>query len=472
MTDSKDRVADPNALAAAARHLDAIYTKIARRIIPFLMLLFVLAWMDRVNVGFARLRMVSDLGFSEAVFGFGAGIFFLGYFLFEVPSNLLLERVGARKTLARIAVLWGLASVGTMFVTTAAQFYVLRFLLGAFEAGLYPGVILYLTYWFPARRRAQMLGYFMTAVPIAGIVGGPISGWIMAGLGGVGGLANWQWLFLLEGLPSVVVGLLTLAVVVDTPAQAHWLSPTEKQLVFADLEADRRAAGSRKHGFLEALRVPQLWLLTLVCFCLVSANPTLGFWSPTIINGMGVQSSIAIGLLSALPYVAAMIAVVVVGRSSDRRLERRYHCAGACLAAGVGLVLIGVFDGRPALAFLALVVAQAGVLGAMVPFWQMPTMLLAGTAAAGGIALINSFGNLSGWLGPFIVGWLRDLTGKTSTGLYVVAGLEILATLLILLFVPARTHRQEVVTDAAGDALAAGRAIPAESGGGLAAERH
>jgi D-galactonate transporter len=464
-------VADAKPLAGTAGNLDLIYTKIAKRTIPFLMLLFVLAWMDRVNVGFARLRMVSDLGFSEAVFGFGAGIFFLGYFLFEVPSNLLLERIGARKTLARIAVLWGLASVGTMFVTTATQFYVLRFLLGAFEAGLYPGVLLYLTYWFPARRRARMLGYFMTAVPIAGIVGGPISGWIMASMGGVGGLANWQWLFLLEGLPSVIVGLATLAVVVDSPGQAPWLSAAEKEAVLSDLESDRLQAGARQHGFLEALRVPEVWLLALISFCLVSANPTLGFWSPTIINGMGVQGSVAIGLLSALPYLAAMIAVVVVGRSSDRTLERRYHCALACLSAGLGLILIGVFEGMAPLAFLALVVAQAGVLAAMVPFWQMPTMLLAGTAAAGGIALINSFGNLSGWLGPFIVGWLRDLTGKTSSGLYVVAGLEVLATVLILLFIPKRVHGQEARTGTGHEVVATSRAVPEARAAGLAAER-
>jgi D-galactonate transporter len=461
MTHSIKQATTSEGLAARGHDVEMVYKKIAKRIIPFLMLLFVLAWMDRVNVGFARLRMVSDLGFSEAVFGFGAGIFFLGYFLFEVPSNLLLERIGARKTLARIAILWGIASVGTMLVTNATQFYVLRFLLGAFEAGLYPGVILYLTYWFPATRRAQMLGYFMTAVPIAGIVGGPISGWIMAAMGGVAGLANWQWLFLLEGLPSIVFGVVTLAVVVDTPERASWLTAREKQLVLDDLEADRRQAGSRKHGFLEALRVPEVWLLTVIYFCLVSANPTLGFWGPTIISGMGVTSNVVIGFLSALPYLAAMIAVIVIGRSSDRTLERRYHCALSCLAAGLGLVLVGVLEGSPALAFLALVVAQAGVLGAFVPFWQMPTMLLAGTAAAGGIALINSFGNLSGWLGPFIVGWLRDVTGKTSSGLYVVAGMEILATLLILLFIPRRSHREAIAVEPIVTVAPSSRSVPA-----------
>ena len=358
-----------------------------------------------------------------------------------------------------------------MFVTTATQFYVVRFMLGVFEAGLYPGVILYMTYWFPARRRARMFGFFMTAVPVAGIVGGPLSGWIMATMGGIGGLANWQWLFLLEGIPSIVAGLLTLAIVVDSPEQARWLTASEKQVVLADLEADRRQAGPRKHGFLESLRIPTVWLLTLIYFCLVSANPTLGFWGPTIISGMGVKSNVAIGLLSALPFLAAIVAVVVIGWSSDRRLERRNHCALSCLAAAIGLVMIGVFESVPPLAFLGLVVAQAGVLSAFVPFWQMPTMLLAGTAAAGGIALINSFGNLSGWLGPFVVGWLRDVTGKTSSGLYVVAALEVTATVLILLFMPRRSPGREANVDPATSVSAATRAVPAASAAGLTAER-
>jgi D-galactonate transporter len=421
---------------ADAAELDAIYSRIARRIIPILILLFVMAWMDRVNVGFARLQMLQDLGFSDAVFGFGAGIFYLGYLLFEIPSNLLLERIGARKTLARIALLWGLASIAMMLVKTVAVFYLLRFLLGVFEAGLYPGVILYLTYWFPAPRRAKMMGWFMTSIPLAGIVGGPISGWIMGTMGGYAGLANWQWLFILEGLPTIAIGLLTLAIVADRPAGARWLSQRDKALVLADLERDRQSAGPRAHGFGEVLRNPRVWLLTAIYFCLVSANPTFGFWGPTIIKGIGVTSNTTIGLLAAVPYIAAMIAVVVVGRSSDRMFERRYHCALSCVAAAAGLVVIARFMDTPPLAFAALVVGVSSVLSAFSPFWQMPTTLLAGTAAAGGIALINSIGNLSGWLGPFVVGWLMDVTGSTSAGLYVIACLETIAAILIVLFIP------------------------------------
>ena len=405
---------------------------------PFLVTLFVVSWLDRVNVGFAKLQMVKDLGFSEAVYGFGAGIFYLGYLVFEIPSNLFLEKIGARKTLARIAFLWGFASMATMFVKTATWFYIVRFLLGAAEAGLYPGVILYLTYWFPARRRAEMLGFFMTAVPIAGIVGGPVSGFIMQHLVGHGGLANWQWLFLLEGIPSLVMGVIALSVFVDKPNQARWLTEPEKQLVLADLEEDHRKAGPRKHGFGQALKTPKVWLLTLIYFCLVSANPTLGFWGPSIIKGLGVTNNTTIGLLSAVPFIVGVIATVLVGRHSDRTLERRYHCALSCLASAVGLVFIGVFASSPVFGFLALVLGVTGVLCAFAPFWQMPTMFLAGTAAAGGIAFINSIANLSGWFGPYVVGWLKDVTGKASAGLYVVAGLEVLGAILIIAFMPRR----------------------------------
>jgi D-galactonate transporter len=439
--DVMDITAPTTGLDGARTIVEAVYDKIAKRILPFLTLLFVVAWLDRVNVGFAKLQMQQDLGFSDAAFGLGAGIFYVGYLLFEVPSNLLLEKIGARKTMARITILWGLTTMATMFVKSAMSFYVFRFLLGAFEAGLYPGVILYLTYWFPSRRRAQMLGFFMTSVPIGGILGGPVAGWIMSTMGGVMGYANWQWLFILEGLPSIILGIATLLILDDKPADAHWLSQDEKQRVVADLETDRRLAGERKHGFVEALKVPEVWLLALIYFCLVSANPTLGFWSPTIIKGLGVHSDFVVGLLAALPYVIGVIATVLVGRHSDRRLERRYHCGLATLTAAVGLVLIGVLAASPVLSFLALVVAVAGVLSAFAPFWQMPTMLLAGSAAAGGIALINSLGNLSGFVGPYLVGWLKDMTGTTATGLYAVAGLEVLCTVLMLVFIPSRKQR-------------------------------
>ncbi len=424
---------------SAAGDLDAAYVKIAKRIIPFLALLFVMAWLDRYNLGFAKLQMVKDLGFSEAVYGFGAGIVYLGYMLFEIPSNLFLERIGARKTFARIAILWGITSIAMMLVKTATWFYILRFLLGSFEAGLFPGAVLYLSYWFPARRRALMQALFTTSIPLSVILGAPISGWIMGSLGGRAGLANWQWLFVLEGVPSIVVGLLALAIVADKPGQARWLSEREKRLVLADLDADHVNAGPRKHGFREAMKHPGVWLLTVIYFCGTSSAVTIGFWIPSIIQGLGVKSTLTIGMLSAVPYIGAMIGMVLVGRHSDRTLERRYHAAVGYLVAAIGLVGVGLFANRPALAFIALIIAVTAPLSGHQAFWQMPTMLLAGTAAAGGIALINSIGNLSGWLGPSVVGWLKDVTGEIATGLYVVAGLEVLAAVLILSVMPRRS---------------------------------
>jgi MFS family permease len=437
MKQPPERVADSAMLGpGAAVDVEAVYVKIAKRIIPFLALLFVMAWLDRYNLGFAKLQMAKDLGFSEAVYGFGAGIVYLGYALFEIPSNLFLERSGARKTFARITILWGITSMTLILVKTATWFYILRFLLGSFEAGLLPGVVLYLTYWFPARRRAGMVAGFLTSIPLSAILGGPVSGWIMGTMGGRAGLANWQWLFLLEGVPSVIVGLLALAIIVDRPAEARWLTECEKQLVLADLETDHRKAGPREHGFGRALKLPQVWLLTIIHFCAISSNVTIGFWVPTIIQGLGVKSTLSIGMLSTVPYIGALIAMVLVSRHSDRTVERRYHSALPCLACAAGLVGIGVFADTPAPAFAALVVAVAGSLSYNGAFWQIPPMLLASTAAAGGIALINSIGSLSGWIGPSVVGWLADVTGKTATGLYLVAGLEVLAAGLILLFLP------------------------------------
>jgi MFS family permease len=418
--------------------LDAVYFKIAKRIIPFIVVLFLMAWLDRYNLGFAKLYMVKDLGFSEAVYGFGAGIVYLGYMLFEIPSNLFLERIGARKTFARITILWGITSIATIFVKSAAWFYTLRFLLGSFEAGLFPGVVLYLTYWFPASRRALMQALFATSIPLSIIVGGPISGWILGSMGGWAGLANWQCLFLLEGVPSILVGLLALVIIVDTPEQARWLNDQQKKLVLADLETDRHAAGTREHGFREALKLPKMWLLVLIYFCATTSANTLGFWIPSIIHGLGVKRDIMVGLLTAVPSVVSMMGMVLISRHSDRTLERRNHTALPLLACAIGLVAIGLFANSPIMAFAALVIAVASPSGGLQVFWTMPTMVLTGSAAAGGIALINCIGSLSGWVGPSVVGWLEDVTGKTATGLYVVAGLEILGAVLILLFMPRR----------------------------------
>jgi D-galactonate transporter len=433
---SRATVAVPTPLSEKQEALEGAYLKAAWRIVPYLMLLQILSWLDRVNVGFAKLQMLPDLGFSEAVYGFGAGIFFVGYFLFEVPSNLLLEKIGARKTLARITMLWGIVTVLMMFVSSATSFYVLRFLLGAFEAGLFPGILLYSTRWFPAARRAQLVGFYVGGSAVAGIFGGPLAGAIMGAMGGVGGMTNWQWLFVLEGIPSVLVGCFTLFYLVDAPGQAKWLSDREKNLIADDLELDRRNAGPRQSSFIAALRIPRVWILTVIYFCLVSANATIAFWAPSIIRGLGISNNFYIGLIAGIPYIAGAICMVLNGRHSDRTLERRYHCAIAMLIAGIGLFFVGSLSGHPVLSLLALIVATAGVLSAFPPFWELPMLILSGTAAAGGLALINSIGNLSGFVAPYLIGFLKDATGSLSSGLYCVVGFELIGVLAILFLIP------------------------------------
>ena len=421
-----------------AIELKATYIKIAWRLIPFLVFLFILAWLDRVNVGFAKLHMLQDLQFSEAVYGLGAGIFFIGYFLFEVPSNLLLEKIGARRTLARITMLWGAASIGMAFVTTPTQFYIMRFLLGVFEAGFFPGVVLYLTYWFPAEYRARVNGLFMTSFALAGVIGGPLAGVILEGMQNVGQMANWQWLFILEGIPSVIAGLFVLKYLPEKPVNAKWLTPREQQAVTRALEIENSQTGSKHLSFRDAYRNSAIWLCAAVYFCIVSGNATIAFWSPSIIKAIGINNDLMIGVLSALPFIAGTIAMVWNGAHSDKTGERRWHCALATLIACLGLVATGMLLHNALFALIALTIASVGILAAFPVFWSIPSAFLAGTAAAGGIALINSIGNLAGFVAPYMIGSLKTSTGSLSSGLYFVAALEILASILVILFVKKR----------------------------------
>ncbi|MBA4282620.1 MAG: MFS transporter, partial [Ralstonia sp.] len=359
-------------------------------------------------------------------------IFFIGYFLFEVPSNLLLEKIGARKTLARITILWGLASMAMIYVKTPTSFYVMRFLLGIFEAGFFPGVVLYLTYWFPSAHRARINGLFMTSFAIAGVVGGPVAGFIMSRMEGVGHLANWQWLFLLEGIPSVLAGFAVLAWLPETPRQAKWLSAAEQDAVVRAVEAENHDPA--KHAsFGAALANARVWVCAAIYFCVVSGNATIAFWTPSIIKELGVQGNFQIGLIAAIPFIAGTIAMVWNGAHSDRTGERRMHCAIAAVIAAAGLVATGALLGSPALALISLTVAAIGILAAFPVFWSIPAVFLAGTAAAGGIALINSIGNLAGFVAPYMIGWLKTSTGHLSAGLYFVATLELGAAVLVIL---------------------------------------
>lgn len=426
--------AAPQGRALTVNDMELVHRKVAWRLVPFLIFLFLLAWIDRVNVGFAKLAMLSDLQFSEAVYGLGAGIFFIGYFLFEIPSNLLLEKIGARKTLARITILWGLTSVAMMYVNSPTSFYVLRFLLGAFEAGFFPGVMLYLGYWIPEKRRARINGLFMTSFAIAGIVGGPLAGLIMSGMDNTPPFRNWQWLFLIEGIPSVLAGFAVLAYLPDRPADAKWLSSEEKTALTAQIEAELRDP-SKDKDVGRAFRSPAIWLCTAAYFCIVSGNATIAFWTPSIVKEIGVQNALQIGLVSAIPFIIGTVAMVLNGIHSDRTQERRLHCAAATFVAAIGLTATGILIGSPYAALAALSLATIGILAAFPVFWSIPAAFLTGTAAAAGIALINSVGNLAGFAAPFLMGSLKTSTGSVASGLYVVAGFELVATLLLLIFI-------------------------------------
>ena len=424
-----------SAAASAMLDEDQVYARVTRRLIPFLFLCYVAAYLDRVNVSFAKLTMAVDLQFSDTVYGFGAGVFFFGYFLFEVPSNLLMHRIGARLTLARIMILWGLISAAMMFVTTPSQFYVMRFLLGAAEAGFFPGVVLYLTYWYPASRRGRVQALFVTAVAISGVVGNPVSGWIMGSTHGTHGLAGWQWLFLLEGLPSVALGLFALVWLDDRVQDARWLSPAERALIAANIEAD--GAHKTATSALAGLRDRRVWLLSAIYFFLVSGLYGINFWLPTIIKGLGVTELREIGLVSAIPWLAAVCCMTLVGRSADRRGERRYHIVVPAVLGALGLATSVPLAGHPVLAVAALALGTCGLLSALPLCWSLATAFLGGAAAASGIALINSFGNLSGFVAPYVVGFIREQTGATDYGVYALAVSLLVGAALVLWRVPA-----------------------------------
>ncbi|MBW4048705.1 MAG: MFS transporter [Proteobacteria bacterium] len=421
--------------AGDATALESAYRKVGWRLIPFLMLCYFVAYLDRVNVGFAQLQMKSDLQFSDAVYGFGAGVFFLGYFLFEIPSNLVLHRVGARIWIARIMITWGMISALTMFIQTPTMFYLARFLLGLAEAGFFPGIILYLTYWYPADRRSQMTAWFMSAVALSGLIGGPVSGWILHHFHGHSGLAGWQWLFLLEGVPAVVLGLAVLVYLDNGIAAARWLTEDEKRLLAGRIDAE---AQSKTHvSALQGMRSPRVWLLALVYFSVVMGLYGLGFWLPLMFKTTGVTDPLAIGWLVAIPYGVSIIAMILVGRHADATRERRWHVAIPAALGALGLVLSTLWTTSTVGAVLTLTLATCGIMTVLPLFWSLPTAFLSGTAAAAGIALINALGNLAGFFGPSIVGWVKQATQSTSGGVLVLAGFMVLCAVLVL-SLPAR----------------------------------
>jgi D-galactonate transporter len=423
----------PTTSATAA---DALYRRIAWRIMPILLIAYIVAYVDRVNVGFAKLQMLGDLKFSESVYGFGAGIFFLGYFLFEVPSNLVLHKVGARVWICRILITWGIISGCTAFIRTPWEFYAARFLLGVAESGFFPGIILYLTYWFPSHRRAQMVAVLLAGSAISGIVGGPISGYILRYLAGLLGVAGWQWLFLIEATPAIVLGFVILFVLDNRVAEARWLSPEEKVAVAAEI---REEAGVKTHQTVGAVFLsPRIWLMAAIYFGIEMGSYAVGFWLPTIIRETGVKDAFQIGLRTVIPYTLALIAMILVGRSSDKTRERRWHIIVPCLVAAVGFALCTQGVDTPLLAAIGMNMAVIGVVTAVPMFWALPTSFLGGVGAAAGIALVNCTGNLGGFFSPAIIGMLKTHTGNLNSGLYLIAGCMVASAILILTLVPAK----------------------------------
>ena len=416
--------------AASQPNADTTYRKVALRLIPLLFVCYIAAYLDRVNVGFAKLQMQQALQFSESVYGLGAGIFFIGYFIFEIPSNVMLHRVGAGKWIARIMVTWAVLSAAMMFVNSALSFYLVRFLLGVAEAGFFPGIILYLTYWFPAARRGRATSLFLAAIALAGVIGNPLSGWILKSMNGLNGWAGWQWLFLLEALPSLVLGVAAWFWLEDRVDQAQWLTLEERALVTNDIAAEEMRKSDGSLG--RVLADPQVWLSALVYFAIVSGLYGVTFWLPTIIKELGIADPLQVGLVGAVPWAFGIAAMFLVARSADRRQEYRWHTAVSCVVSAIGLVVSVAFHADVLLAMAGLTVGAMGIMSALPIFWSNPTALLAGTAAAMGIAFINSVGNLAGFAIPLLMGVIKDHTHSNDTGLQMLAGFLVLGAVAVL----------------------------------------
>jgi D-galactonate transporter len=418
--------------------VEALYAKVSWRIIPLLIICYMVAYLDRINIGYAQLQMKQALPFGDAVYGLGAGIFFIGYFLFEVPSNLMLEKIGARKTLLRIMFCWGLVAAAMMFVQTPTQFYVLRFLLGAFEAGFFPGIILYLTFWYPSARRGQMIAIFMAATTVASVIAGPLCGGVMKYMNGAYGLAGWQWLFVVQGLPATLLGIVAYFYLQDKPEDARWLSASEKETLRTRLEQDHRHVASAGHASLgQMLRDRKVYLLALVYFLLLGATYTMVFWIPTLVRSWGVTDLMHIGLYSALPSLVGVFGMVLIGRHSDKQGERRWHFAAAVLIAAIGLGLTTLTQGSLGASIAALSLAVIGNAAATPLFFTITTEYLSKVGAAAGIALISSLGNLGAAASPAVTGAINAQTGSPVYSMVLVMALYVLSGAILLFTVRA-----------------------------------
>jgi MFS family permease len=420
---------------------DAVYTKVTWRLLPFIGLCYMVAYLDRVNVGFAKLQMLNDLSLSEAAYGFGAGIFFIGYLLFELPSNLILHRVGARRWLARIMVTWGIISglmaytgplASAVGVSNETMFYILRFLLGLAEAGFFPGLILYFNYWYPSQRQGRIVSYLLVAQPVSFILGGPLSGLIIDTLVGTAGMHGWQWMFIIEAVPAVVLGLVILRYLSDGIHDASWLTEGEKELLSSRIARENRMKSDYPLGKL--LGIGMIWVFVLIYFLLVVGMYGVNFWLPSIIRSTGVQSALSIGLVTAIPYAFSVLFMLLASRHSERTDERRWHAAVAALIAGIGLICSAYFAGSTVLTLVFITLAISGGLTLNALFWAFPGAMLTGAAVAAGIATINSLGALGGFFGPSLLGVLTEKLGNTNAGLSVLGLCMIGAAVLVAVF--------------------------------------
>jgi len=410
---------------------DALFKRVAWRIMPFLFVCYVLNYIDRVNISFAHLQFRADLGMSNAAYGFGVGIFFVGYILFEVPSNLLLRKIGARRTISRIMVLWGAISLSMMFVQSETHFYLARLALGIAEAGFFPGIIYYISSWFPDRHRARIISFFVLGIAVSGIVGGPVSGWILGHFDGFHAMRGWQWLFLLEGLPPILMGIWAFWFLPDNPREAKWLSSNDRELLIRELAAPTAHAAKSDHSFKVALKNPRVYICAFGWFSLTWGGSILNFWAPAIIRDAGITDFLHVGLLSAIPYAGGALFMILASRHSDLRKERVLHFSGLEILCAVGAIGLAMTHSNVTLAIICLTILAAGYLACMAIFWTIPTRFLAGTASAGTIALISSIGQIGSLTAGSAVGWLTTVTQNMSAGIFLAAGVLVLGSIAI-----------------------------------------
>ena len=420
--------------SGALAHADAadIYKKAYWRLLPLILACYLVAYLDRVNVGFAKLQMLDALKFDDAIYGLGSGIFFIGYLIFEVPSNMILRRVGARVWIARIMITWGIVSAAMLLVHTPTQFYIARFLLGVAEAGFAPGIMYLLTLWFPAQRRGRAMALYVMGAPLAFIVGGPLSGWILDAFHDVQPLAAWQWLFLVEAIPALVLGVIVYFWLADDFRKVTWLTAAEKDRIESDLRAEN--ADKVEHGSVRAfLGSRQLWVFVLIYFCLIMGLYAVGFWMPSLIKRAGVADPFHIGLYCAIPNIVAAIALYLSGRGADLSGRRRLYFAGMLTLGAVGLALAMLLDGGPLTTVACLSLAAAGVYSCISLFWALPTSMFVGASVAAALAFVNSFGNIAGFVSPYLVGWLNVSTGRSDIGMYIIGAVMVFGAMVTML---------------------------------------